>query len=94
MVLVIGRVFANCTTDEAGGTFLVIMLLYCGHAGVLPDGLGAVQVRRLTLIHMLLGHLLIHNWLLWWFLLLQMAFLMIRESKFGIKSKKHDMDIS
>ena len=40
MVLVIGRVFANCTTDEAGGTFLVIMLLYRRHAGVLPDGLG------------------------------------------------------
>ena len=94
VVPVVGSIFADRAADEAGRAVLVIMILYRGHVGVLPDGLGAVQVRRLTILCVLLGHLLIHNWLLGWFLLLQMALLMIREGKLGIESKKHDMEIS
>ena len=94
VIPIVGSIFANRATDEAGRAVLVIVLLDRGHVGVLPDGLGAVHVSRLTLISVLLGLLLIHNRLLWWFLLLQMALLMIRKSKFGIESKKHDMEIS
>ena len=94
VVPIVGSIFADRAADEAGRAVFVIVILNRGHVGVLPDGLGAVQVRRLTIFCVLLGHLLIHNRLLGWFLLLQMALLMIRKSKLGIKSKKHDMEIS
>ena len=94
VVPIVGSIFADRTTDEAGRAVFVIVILDRRHVGVLPDGLGAIQVRCITIFCVLLGHLLIHNWLLGRFLLLQMALLMIREGKLGIKSKKHDMEIS
>ena len=91
VVLVVGRVFADRPADEAGRAVLVAVLLDRGHVGVLLDRLWAVQVSRHTIFRLLLGHLLIHNWLLGWFLLFKMTLLVKRKGGFGLESKKQNM---
>ena len=87
VVLVIGCVFADGAADEAGRAVLVVVLLDRRHVRVLLDRLRAVQVCRLSLRCLLLGHLLVHNWLFRRFPLLEMALLVIRKGIFGLKSK-------
>ena len=91
MVLVVGRVFADRPADEARRAVLVVVLLDRRHVGVLLDRLWAVQVGRHTIFRLLLGHLLIHNWLLGWFLLFKMTLLVIHKGGFGLESIKHIM---
>lgn len=45
--LIVGSIFATAPQMKQGAV-LVIVLLDRGHVGVLPDGLGAVHVSRLT----------------------------------------------